>query len=155
MPNSEKQPLVHFDKDGLFSQEPSSCIKHHYMHGWDGNRWWGVQRHHVRILTDRREQESFCRGDKARDTWLQRQLPDRNNLRYFSLHICLWGWKKKLFVDFQFSGNLPQSLWAKLQILQSGVIVLCVRGQERTEVKGFKIVHTAPDENKDRDCAQE
>lgn len=33
MPNSEKLPLVHFDKNGLFSQEPSSCIKHHYMHG--------------------------------------------------------------------------------------------------------------------------
>lgn len=33
--------------------------------------------------------------------------------------------------------------------------MFCVRGQERTEVKGFKIVHTAPDENKDRDCVQE
>lgn len=33
--------------------------------------------------------------------------------------------------------------------------MLCVHVQERTELKGFKIVHTAPDENKDRDCEQE
>lgn len=78
MPKSGKQSFIHFDKDGFFSQELSPCIKHHYMHGWDGNRWWVFQCHHGRILTDRREQQNFCRGDKQRNTWLQRRLPDRN-----------------------------------------------------------------------------
>lgn len=68
---------------GFSSQELSPCIKHHYMHGWDGNRWWVFQCHHGRILTDRREPQNFCRGDKQRNTWLQRRLPDRNNLGYF------------------------------------------------------------------------
>lgn len=88
---------------------------------------------------------------------MQRRLPDRNNLGYVSTAYASEAGKKEVIckTSLLFAGNLPQSLWAKLQILHSGLIMLCVHVQERTELKGFKIVHTAPDENKDRDCEQE
>lgn len=50
--------------------------------------------------------------------------------------------------------NLPRSLWIKLPILHllSAFIMLCVLVQVKmAELNGFKIIHGARDEKKDRD----
>lgn len=76
---------------------------------------------------------NVCRGDKLRNTWLRRRLPDGNNLRYTrQFRVCLWGWRRSDLWNFSplylRAGNLPRSLWIKLH-LHSGFIMLWVAVQ--------------------------
>lgn len=87
---------------------------------------------------------NFCRGDKQKDTWLQRQLPDRNNLGYLRhLCVCLWGWKRSdLWNSFLCAHHYKWN--SRFCVL----LAVSVWIQVKTELKGLKIVHAAPDEKK-------
>lgn len=58
MPKSGKESVVYFDED-RFCSFNKSCVLELNTVTWDGYRWWVIQCHHGRILTDRREQQKF------------------------------------------------------------------------------------------------